>query len=270
MQKDIKQRIVYEILIILSILALLCLVMRLWPILLLFILCIPLAMLGMLFILKRKETSASVAASVPPLFLPEPLRPDTEQDVLHAAFGILQRRITEHVTSNHPYARWVWENPNAMERFASGLPLSILLNRAGGFKRAAVQTYNLQFCALVFEADSKENPDVPPNKESDELSDGLSDKLAGDTYASDATRYRNEYEETVDYGLIAFEWVNAHLLGLNNDCNDAIADGKAAMLIYAHNLPHPGSWPQICEELTRNGFSKADPHENGICVTLPQ
>jgi hypothetical protein len=138
-----------------------------------------------------------------------------------------------------------------MERFTQGLPLSILLNRAGGFKKASVTTQNLRFIGLTFETVRTKTPDEPPP-----------DSGADGGPGSD--------EDTVDYTLIAFEWVEACLLDLNNRCNDAIADGHKTLLIPASDLPHPDSWTEVCAELTRNGFDGAVAREDGVEVTLPQ
>jgi hypothetical protein len=143
-----------------------------------------------------------------------------------------------------------------MGRFAESLPLTILLNRAGGFRRAVVKTHNLQFCGLVYETAGTGRPDEPP-PETD---------MDGDTGCEDVT----DPEEPVDYALIAFQWVEGNLLGLNNRCNDAIAENRTTLLIPARDLPHPDSWAEICDELTRNGFAEADATADGITVSLPQ
>jgi hypothetical protein len=138
-----------------------------------------------------------------------------------------------------------------MERFSQSLPLTILLNRAGGFRKASVTIQNLRFIGLVFENVSTDVPDEPP-PESDNGGDPGSD------------------EGTVDYTLIAFEWVEVRLLELNTRCNEAIADGHKTLLIPANDLPHPDSWPEVCAELTRNGFDGASVRKDGVEVTLPQ
>lgn len=252
MGKGFKERIAFEVLVILMALLLFCLITRLWPLVFLVVPGILIAALRMLFLPAKKKTDDPIPAVTPP----EPPQPDNEQDVIRIAFGILQRRVTEQVTSRYPSARWVWELPDTMERFAGGLPLTILLNRAGGFRKAMVRVHSLQFHSLIYEAADTGRPDEPPP----ELDD---DGDPGDTGVPEAG-------DTVDYALIAFQWVEANLLDLNSRCNDAIAEGQTTLLIPASDLPHLDSWPEICGELTRNGFTEADAQEDGIEVALPK
>ena len=240
MNRDLKKRIAYEVLIILGVLVLLCYITRLWPLLFLVIPFILITALRLLFMLVKKAKGPA-----PVIPLPVPPRPDTEQDVVRVAFGILQRRITEQVTSRYPAARWVWGVPDVIERFAGDLPLTIVLNRAGGFSKAAVQVHNLQFCGLLYETAIPDIPEETPPESDDDM-------------------------ERMDYSALAFEWADANLLALNTCCNEALAGGETALLIPAHELPHPDSWPDICAELMRNGFTGADVQEDGIMVTLPK
>ena len=252
MSKPVKERIAFEVIMILLMLALFCLITHLWPLVFLIIPGILIAALRLLFVSAKKNEDPPEAIIVPP----EPARPESEQDVIRIAFGILQRRITEQVISRYPSARWIWENPNAMECFANSLPLTILLNSAGGFRRAAVQVGNLQFCGLLYETADTDNPDEsPPDADAD-----------GDTEYEDEP----ESDEKVDYALIAFQWVEANLLDLNNRCNDGIAEGLTMLLISPSELPHPDSWTEVCAALTRNGFAEAIAGEDGISVSLPE
>lgn len=256
MDKSHKERIAFEVTVLLSVLALFCLITRLWPLLLLVIPGIIIAALRLLF-LSAKRKGGGIAPAAPQ---PAPIRMDNEQDLIRIAFGVLQRRVTERVTSRYPFARWVWEMPNPMERFASGLPLTILLNRAGGFGKAAVQVHNLQFSRLVFDSLEMDNPDEPPMETDTDADFPADDEFDGEAWD----------EAPADYALAAFQWVEANLLALNDRCNDAIAGGQDVMLIPARELPDPGSWEQVCEELERNGFSEAHVQDDGISVTLPK
>lgn len=251
MGKGFKERIAFEVLMILGALALFCLITRLWPLLFLVVPGILIAAIRMLALSAKKKPDMPIPATIP-----QPPRPDTEQDVIRIAFGILQRRITEQIISRYPSARWVWEIPNAIERFAGDLPLMILLNRAGGFRRATVQVRSLQFCDLVYE-------NAEPDRSDEPLRDPDVDDDAENEDAPAA-------DEPVDYALIAFQWVEANLLSLNSRCNDVIADGLTGLLISASDLPHPDSWAEVCVELTRNGFADASVQEDGIRVELPK
>ena len=237
---------------LLGMLALFCMVTRIWPLLFLVIPGILIYALRTLSVSAKKDN----CHTPPPAMPPYPPRPVSETDVVRMAFGILQWRIAEQVSSRFPEARWVWECPDAIQRFADGLQLTILLNRAGGFQRAAVQLHNLRFCSLVYEtAEPSSPPEPPPDMDSD-----------GDTGLEDIP---NE-DETIDYALIAFQWVEANMLMLNNRCNDAIAGGQLSILIPSHDLPHHDSWPDICSELERNGFIGADARMDGINLSIPE
>jgi hypothetical protein len=203
-----------------------------------------------------------LSAKKPPVTLPpvvaeheSPPRRDNEQDIIRIAFGVLQTRVTEQITARYPEARWIWNVPNAIERLATGLPLTIALNRAGGFKTAAIQVHNMQFRGIIYH--SAATPEEPPF-DSNEVDNSVPDNVT------------SAEPETTDYSALAFEWVESNLLRLNELCNTAIAANDLTMLIAADTLPNRDSWTDICSELTRNGFNEAIALVNGIQVTLPQ
>jgi len=177
--------------------------------------------------------------------MPPPERPDNEVDLLRRAFGLIQRRVTEHLAGAYPEARWVWETPNPRARIAAGEPVHIQLNRAGGYRRAEVQVVRLQFKGLKFDALPDPAAPLPEEEQPDE---------PGGT----------------DYSLLAFEWVESHLPALNQRGNEAVAQGETEVTIGAEELPDPASWPEICAELMRSGFSEAAVTETGITTKLPQ
>lgn len=131
--KNRQRHIAYEVLVILGQLALLTYITRLWPILLLIILGIFVAALRLLFLSSQK-----VEPVRPLLTLPPPHQPPTEKDLQSAAYTIVQCRITQILSAKFPEARWVWENPRAMEDILAGNPTYVLLNRAGGYRRGRV------------------------------------------------------------------------------------------------------------------------------------
>jgi len=252
MGKGFKERIAFEVLMILLALTLFCFITRLWPLLFLVIPGILIAAIRMLF-LSAKLNKQDAA---PVIIQPEPARPDTEQDVIRIAFGILQRRITEQIIARYPAARWVWESSNTIERFTEDMALAILLNRASGFRRAIVSVHNLQFCGITYET-----TETTISEETTQDIDAEVDLVSMDI---------PETDESIDYALIAFQWVEANLLALNNRCNDVISESLTTMLISAGDLPHKDSWAEVCDELMRNGFSAAVVQEDGIEVSLPE
>lgn len=241
-----KKQLSCDILSLILALAALLMITKLWPILLLVIL----GLFGYaLWMLVRIEKRPMAVPPPPLLALPAPV---SEQEVLTKAFGLLQRRVTEQVTAIYPEAKWVWSAPGARELFATGGPLTILLNRAGGFQKAVVQVSNLQLFSLIYLPQESQPPmgaevDVEPEATPEDTPD-----------------------EEVDYGLLAFEWVEANLQRLNAQCNEVIARADAGFRIPAEELPHGRSWPAVCEELIRSGFTTAQAMANGIQVQINQ
>lgn len=244
--KDWNRHMAYEALVILGLLALLTFICRLWPILLLIILGIFVAALRLLFLSSKK-----VEVIQPQLALPEPAREPTERDVQDMAYSVILRRITELVTEAYPDARWVWEAPNARMLLEQGEDVSILLNRAGEYRRAIVHIANSQVKEIEFltaQAQKPQDPTIQAVSE-DEIS---------------------EEESAENYELIAFEWVEAHIMELNRQCNDAIGRGETALHLEADKLPMEESWPDICEELKRADLSDISYDQNGIIIYLTQ
>lgn len=242
MSPEKKKQWVHDILELLAVLGLLIFTVRLWPILLLLLLGIVFYGLWTLFHAQKQPVK------VEPMLLPMLPAPTSEQSVMTAAFGLLQRKITEQVVSRYPNARWVWSVSDAYDRFASGQELVILLNSAGGYQRATVVVRELQFAELIYE--TAPSTGTPPKQDDTEHGPG------------------EEEETTVDYGLLAFEWVEANLQRLNVQGNEAIAAGANEFRIPAEELPHGDSWPTVCEELIRNGFAAAEAMADGIHVKL--
>ena len=176
--------------------------------------------------------------------MPPPVPPDNEEDLLRRAFGLIQRRITEHLAVAYPEARWIWETPNAQACIAAGRYPHIILNRAGGYRKAQVQIVQLQFKGLRFEPVPEFVP-LPPEEPPEE---------PGDT----------------DYSYLAYEWVAAHAMELDARANEAAGCGETELVIPADELPDPAGWQAVCEELMRNGFNEAVVTETGITTKLSE
>ena len=85
------------------------------------------------------------------------------------------------------------------------------------------------------------------------------------------TDEEEEEEETPEnFGLIAFQWVEAHVMELNDRCNEAIAEGLSEYLIPADELPVTESWEEICKELIRNDLRGARCCDEGIIIDFEQ
>lgn len=254
-QKEFKRRMAYEVLIILGMLALLTFICRLWPILLLIILGIFIAAIRLLFLSSKK-----VEVIEPMPQAPEPVKEPTERDVRELAYAVILKRITELITDEYPDARWVWENPNAKQCIQNGEEVYVLLNRAGGYRRAKVVIANLQVLGIKY--CSAEEEDTPENQE-------LDIKEQEETDVSESPEEsESEEERPVNYELLAYEWTEAHIVELNARCNEAIAEGKESVLLTAEELPVKESWPDICNELIRAGIENAVCQDAGIQINL--
>lgn len=254
-----KRKLAYEVIIFLALMALIMLVTRIWAILFLIILGIFAAALVLLF--KR----SNVIEVIEPAPEPSP-RPETEKDLLRRAFGLTQRRITEEVEALHPSARWQWLTPDAMASIERDEPVSIILNGAGGYRKASVNIHNLVFKGLVYEVAQTEKTEqsaaTPPEDEDDVLD--LED-IPEENGVADS-----EEPEPVNYEYLAFEWVDSHLLLLNNRSNEAIGQGQNTLLISEEDLPARESWQDICDQLINSDFADAVAGPAGITVSLQQ
>ena len=246
MKKDWLRSMTYEAIVILGVIALLTFICRLWPLLLLVMLCLIGAAIRLLF-LKVKDATTQQEPEV--VSVPEP-KPVTERDVKDMAFSVILTRITELVEAEYPKAKWVWEKPNAKALVLAGDEAYIILSGAGGYRRARAVVENLQLKNLEYPT-AKETPP---------------------TIYEEVTETDEDEEENVDeaipvnYDLMAFEWVEANLIGLNERCNDAIGEGKEELLIPEEELPVKESWESICKELGRADIENLEMVPEGIKI----
>ena len=243
-KKDQKRHMAYEALVLLGMLALLTFICRLWPILLLIILGIFAAVIRLLFLSSRK-----IEVIVPLPLLPEPVKETTEKDVQVLAYSVILRRVTELVLSEYPEARWVWEAPNAEKLIQESQEVFILLNRAGGYRRAKVVIRNLQVVGIEYNSQVEENAVLEPEDNAPEP---------------------EEEPEVQNYELLAFEWADAHIFELNARCNEAIGENLSELILLAEELPVRESWADICRELIRAGLTDVQCVSEGIKINLTQ
>ena len=241
-KKDQKRHMAYEALVLLGMLALLTFICRLWPILLLIILGIFAAVIRLLFLSSRK-----IEVIVPLPLLPEPVKETTEKDVQVLAYSVILRRVTELVLSEYPEARWVWEAPNAGKLIQESQEVFILLNRAGGYRRAKVVIRNLQVVGIEYNPQVEENAVLEPEDNAPEP---------------------EEEPEVQNYELLAFEWADAHIFELNARCNEAIGENLSELILLAEELPVRESWADICRELIRAGLTDVQCVSEGIKINL--
>lgn len=247
--KEWKRRVAYEMLVILGVMALLTFIFRLWPILLLLLLGIFITAIRLLFL-----SSQSVKETKPLPALPEPKEEPTERDVQSMAYSIILRRVSELVLQEYPDARWVWENCDAQKRIIAGEDVFILLNHAGGYRRAKVQIVNLRVVGIVYQTMPPVDVPIPESDEDEE--------------ESEETPVGEPLPE--NYELLAFEWVETHLMDLNSRCNEAIGLEQSELILSADELPVQESWPDICRELQRNDLEDVQCIPEGIKINLTQ
>ena len=243
-KKDQKRHMAYEALVLLGMLVLLTFICRLWPILLLIILGIFAAVIRLLFLSSRK---IEVIAPFP--LLPEPVKEATEKDVQVLAYSVILRRVTELVLSEYPEARWVWEAPNAEKLIRENQEVFILLNRAGGYRRAKVVIRNLQVVGIDYNPQTEEEATLEPEN-------NVPDS--------------DEEPEVQNYELLAFEWADAHIFELNARCNEAIGENLSELILLAEELQVRESWADICRELIRAGLEDVQCVPEGIKINLTQ
>ena len=247
MNKDFVRRMTHEALIILGVLAFFTFMFRLWPLLILVIFCILFGAVR-LMLLKAKASTVQQAEEVKE----EPNRAPTEKDVRDLAYSVILTRISELVSSEYPTAKWVWEKPNARKLIENGEEVCIILSGAGGYRRAKIKIQNLQVVGLEYlAAKPLEKPEVVEEVDEEAIDE-----------ASEPT--------PVNYELLAFEWAEAHVIELNDRCNEAIGQGKTELILMSEELPTRESWENICTELKRAGLEDVEVITDGIKINLQQ
>ena len=239
--------IVREVLLLMASLALIVLMCRLWPLLLLMIIGLFVAMIVLLF--RATADPKPVEPKPIPVTPKEPARIPTQNDVFALAYSVILRRITELIREKYPQARWIFESSNARGLIENGDDVYILLNRAGGYNRAKVTIVNLQVTGIVF--GTPETDDVTDDADADDLDD-------------------TDEELPENYELIAFEWVEAHIMNLNARCNEALGEGKNTVLITEDELPVRESWIDVCKQLQKNEIENLECVPDGIQINLTQ
>lgn len=218
-----------------------CFVCRFWP-MVIFLVIYGLAVIARALVKSRRAKSTQLVPVMPTEPIPAPT--PTQRDLENLAFSMICRKITELVAWDYPSARWVWEFPSAQKLIMEGHEVYILLNRAGGYRRAQVLYQNLQVTGLKYEGITvaPTEPPAPPAAQPDET-------------------------EPDNYSLLAFQWVDAHLSDLSSRCDEARKNGLDHLLVPETELPVAQSWQDICTELARAGY-RTQVLAEGIKITI--
>ena len=245
---DRKANLALDALVFLLALALLTFITRLWPILLLVILGIFAAALRLLFLsAKQNPKEAPQPQPAQPVWEAEP-EPDLERMIY---FQVCDR-ITLLVRRRFPNANWIWELPDAKQRILNGETVGILLNQAGGYRRGEVRLN-------LFRVDDIDFPEPKPVQ---------SEEPEPEQPESQEEQPVPESPAPENYELLAFEWVEAHILELNTRCNEAIGSKRTTVLLTPEELPQAESWPAICAELAKQEISNTACTPEGIWISL--
>lgn len=198
--------------------------------------------LAVVLVLMKRHTTPDEKSAPQTVSEQEP----KEADVMNLAYSVILKRINALVAEFSQDAKWVWKEPNAKQRIADGEDVFIILNKAGGYKEAKVIIKNLCVTGLEF-AVVKETPKT-------------------ETVQSEITEEPQERVE--NYELAAFEWVEGHILDLNNRCNDEIGLGHSELVLLEDELPVKDSWLDVCNELKKQGLKKLELVPQGIKIIL--
>lgn len=217
-----------------------CYVCRFWPLVIFFVI-YAIVMIVRSVVTSRKQKQAPAMP-----ITPEPAPAATEQDVMALAYSLICQKVSDIVAQDYPSARWVWESPNARQIICEGSDAFILLNRAGGYRRAQVIIKNIQVTGVVYEAIVTAPPRTDPQPSAD----------------PDPTQ-----EAPANYKLLAFQWADAHLSSLQERCSDALDQGLTELLLTENELPVTESWQDICDELAHTGY-KTSVLAEGIKINL--
>ena len=188
---------------------------------------------------KREENSLQI-----------PVIENTNTEHKENWFTVILKQVNEQVKSVYPDVKWVWKNPNAQKSIEAGEEVLICLNKAGGYKVAKLIICDLTVQGLDFTVNTKQNISEETRVE-DEVISSIS-----------------RGEDSVNYDLLAYEWVQDNILLLNERINDLIGQGETEFLIQSEELPIKESWRNICSELMREGIKDVECVPEGIKFNL--
>ena len=212
-----------DIAIVLGVSCLVLYMFRLWPLVL------AVLLVGGGVLLKRvlfpknvvQEQQETMQQSIPTIY--------DDQDILDKKYEFAIEKISCLIEKEYPNAKWIWKSVNWKEFFQKDEDVYIRLNKDGDYKRARIAIQDgfvTTMEILIEEQPIEEAPKPIPASSQDE-----------------SVR-------------IAFEWVEEHLLELNERCNEIIGQGKNELVLLASELPDEKCWGDICKELIKAGLEQ--------------
>lgn len=239
-----KRTMAFEMLVLLSILAAVTFVFRIWILLIPILVAIVFNVVLLLYLsVTKTEAIERKPATI------KKRKTLIEKDVYNLAYTVIQKRVKEFVKEAYPNASWIWEQADVKKRIASSQDIHIILNKAGGFKRAKVIIENLQAVGLEFLAAT-----IKP--------------LKTERQEDSAAKEKGEVDLVENFELLAYEWVNVHILDLNERCNETIGRGETELILTAEELPDRKSWTDICRELKHSEIHNLQIVQEGIKIIL--
>lgn len=221
--------------------AILSLAFRLWPVFILAMFLLAVSGIRYACLIKKEtaEQSEETVCVHHETEKPEAKRKESLQDLMTGS-------INKLMADRYPGEDWIWEYPDPVGRLKNGKDVCIILFGTGGFREAKVVFLGYSATALEFPEETAEEPAV----------------------CDLSPQVRSAAAVVTDYGLIAFEWTDAHIMELNGRCNDAIGRGEKELVLEPAELPVRESWKAVCEELLRVGVKSAECREDGIAIGL--
>lgn len=212
-----------DIAIVLGVSCLVLYMFRLWPLVL------AVLLVGGGVLLKRvlfpknvvQEQQETMQQSIPTIY--------DDQDILDKKYEFAIEKISCLIEKEYPNAKWIWESVKWKEFFQKDEDVYIRLNKDGDYKRARI-TIQDGFVSNVEILVDEQPIEVTPKQ-----------------------LPANSQDESV---RMAFEWVEEHLLELNERCNEIIGQGKNELVLSASELPDEKCWENICKELIKAGLEQ--------------
>lgn len=256
MNNEFKKKLAHEALIVLGVIIFLTFITQLWPLALLALVGIMVAVVRYMYVSRKIELTKLLLPASEKETTCASVQPEiSEQGLLHIAFGIFQKRVTKELLSIYPEARWLWDSVHPFTQFRYGGRIMLRLNRAGGYRKAWAVVHNLQFVVLDFE-DEGNAADGPEEKATATGTKPSTSKTSDKAEPSDSQ---------INYELLAFEWISGNMHEIDDLFDEALANNQPSFLIPADILPTSASWPCLCTQIDhRREFGAASVCESGI------
>ena len=237
-----KKGILYDVFIILGIAFVLSWMCRLWPVILL----LMFIALGIGFYKLVRRYSKTIDEA---MYVESEMEDLTDVEV-DDGYSMVVGRVSAIVQEQYPNAKWVWEKANTRELIKANEDVFILLNQAGGYRKARIQVRDYQVEDVEFLT-------VKPQKEPQE------NVVTADIETVECGDGKKNYE------LLAYEWVADRIMLLNERCNESIGRGDKELILTEEELPQEKeSWADICRELECAELKNVELIPQGIKIKL--